>query len=146
MEPNFCDEKAATYLIFYNIITSPAACLKHVKIFALRREVIEFIVSIAEQFFTDGSHITMATRGYWRNDFPGTLWLQLRLATAPPSPYRLQSLSITHSDNNVLDDEPDEEGRLDRHYAEIISSMVQPIVLFQPKSLEHVSIDLGSDY
>ena len=146
MEPNFCDEKAATYLIFYNIITSPTACLKHVKIFALRREVIEFIVSIAEQFFTDGSHITMATRGYWRNDFPGTLWLQLRLATAHPLPYRLQSLSITHSDNNVLDDEPDEEGRLDRHYAENISSMIQPIVLFQLKSLEHVSIDLGSDY
>ena len=31
--------------------------------------------------------------------------------------HRLQSLSITHSDNNVLDDEPDEEGSLDRHYA-----------------------------
>ena len=148
MEPNFCDEKAATYLIFYNIITSSAACLKYVRIFALRREVIEFIVSIAEQFFTDGSHITMATRGYWRNDFPCTPWLPLQLATAPPSPYRLQSLSITHSDDNVLEDydEPDEEGSLDRRYAENISSMVQPIVLFQLKSLEHVSIDLGSDY
>ena len=118
------------------------------RLFPRRREVIEFIVSIAEQFFTDCAHITMGTRGYWRKDFPCTPWLPLRLATAPPSPYCLQSLSITHSDDNVLEDydEPDEEGSLDRRYAENISSIVLPIVLFQLKSLEHVSINLGSDY
>ena len=107
----------------------------------MRREVIEFLLHIAEQFFSDSCRY---------NYFPSSFLYQLWLATPPPAPYTLKHLSITLTSDDTepefYEPGPDEDFRFDHEIAASISSTARSIILFQLHSLEHASINLGTDF
>ena len=126
--------QATSYVILYNILTSQQPCLKHIKIYEVHR-VIEMILNTVEKFFSD-----------CHNYFPTSQEFPLHLATPPPAPYPLKCLSITHEPVAECDEPVGEYFRLDREYAANISFSTRAIVLYQLHSLEHLSINCGTDF
>ena len=130
--------QAVSFVLLYNIITSQRAqqpCLEHINIYGMPREIIETILTTVEGFCSDSC----------RNTFPSSPEYPLQLATPPPAPYPLKSLSITHKPVPQRH-EPEKDFCLDREFAANISSSTRAVVLFQQHSLEHVSINCGTDF
>ena len=127
--------QATSYVLLYNIVTNEQPCLKHIKIYGIHR-VIEMILTSVEKFCS-------ACQNY----FPSSPDFPLKLATPPPGPYLLNSFTVTQSGGTESEtDAPQESYRMDREYAENISSSLRAIILFQLHSLEHLSINLGTNF
>ena len=124
--------QVTSYVLLYNIVTSEHPFLEHIKVYGECREIIEAVLISVKKIFADCG-----------NNFPSSSNYVLQLDT-PPAPYPLKSLYITNVDPPECR-VPERDFLLDRKYASI-SSSTRSIVLCQLKSLEHVSIDLGTDF
>ena len=129
-EPDYSHERTALNVIIYNIVSQQQPCLTHLKIHGFSWETIEFLLAVARPFFCDS--------------LPGSFPIQL--ASDPPNPYFLKSLSVSNNDMGSECKEPYETLSSDRNIAGNVSIMVRDVVLFQLKSLKHVSINFGTGF
>ena len=129
-EPDYLQEQTALHVIIYNLVSQQRPCLTHLKIHGFSWEIIELLLAVARPFFCDS--------------LPGSFPIQL--ASDPPNPYFLKSLSVSNNDMGSECKEPYETLSSDRDIAANVSIMARNVVLFQLKSLEHVSINFGTGF
>ena len=124
-----------SHILLYSILTSRQPCLEQIRVYGECREIIDAILFSVKQLCCDCC-------SNFEANYP------LRLDTTPPALHLLKSLSITHNDTSVVPEhrEPKNNFGFDRRCAASISSMTHAIIFYQLHSLEHVAINLGTDF